>query len=67
MLVYITFEDETKDKVRDEETENRLTIKGKADDPKRHEFIMEIFRKLACETLSEKVQRKVSIINEILQ
>lgn len=67
LIVYLGSEDEAKAKIRDEETENLLTIRGSEDDPERFALVRQIFQTITHETSIEKKQREIEMINDINQ
>lgn len=64
-IIYRACDEAAKSKVRAEETENRLRIKGSEDDPRRTKLIEKILHTIAHESPSEKGQREVRFRNEM--
>lgn len=67
LIVYLPCDHEAKAKLRAEETEERLTLKGNVGDPECPELFSEITETLAQERSSEKIHRDVNLLNEIQQ
>lgn len=58
LLMYMECDAQSKSKLRTAETEFKLILKGKDEDPYRTRLIKEILGKIESDTQSEKIQRK---------
>lgn len=58
LIVYIAYEEEAKAKVHVEETENRLLLRGKDEEPQRLNLIRQHTEAIAHETEFEKCNDK---------
>lgn len=67
LIVYMSCDAEAKAKLRAAETEGLLKLKGDANDPDRKKLITQILNTIAAESASEKIQREVSLLNDIHQ
>lgn len=65
LIIYLACDDEAKAKLRAEETENRLILKGSSDDPNRVALIEKLLTAIAYETPSERIQREVAMLTDI--
>lgn len=64
LVIYFTWHDEEKAKVRVKETENRLSLKGTSGDLQMIKHVEPIL-KIALEASLEKIQRQIIMPNEI--
>lgn len=67
LIIYLACDDEAKAKLRAEETEKRMNLKGDVSDPNRSKLLEKILETIAHETASERIQREVALLNDIHQ
>lgn len=63
MIVYMECDKEANGRLRAEETEDRIYVKGNAEDPQQHKLIQGTLREITHETPSLKVHREITILN----
>lgn len=67
LIIYMSCDTDSKAKLRAAETEGVLNLKGQTNDPERIQLISRILDVIAAESASEKIQREVTLLNEIHQ
>lgn len=67
LIIYMSCDADTKAKLRAAETGGILNLKGEIDDPDRSHLISQILSTIAAESASEKIQREVTMLNNIHQ
>lgn len=67
LIIYMTCNNEAKAKLRAEETEKRLNLRGDEDGPQRFRLIEQIINAIAYEPATENIQREVNMLNDIQQ
>lgn len=66
-IVFRTCDYKYKAKLRSDETEGRMNLKGMIDDPDRTTLLQKIIENNAHETASERIQREVRLLSDIHQ